>query len=118
MERANLWVPERYLGYQRIVELIEEHGGPSPAILAGPDCPEIYFLSRRQNPTPTIYEFMDRVPLDRRRVGELVERHDVRLVVVNRAPEFSEPWSPEVLGYLAEHFTNGEAVGPMLVLWR
>ena len=117
-ERLNLWTPVRHQPYERIVELVELHGGESEWILAGPDAPEIYHLSGRRNPKPTFYEIFDPRPLTPQEVRTMVERRDIRVVVVNLAPEFSPQWPDDVLRMLVEVFPQREEVGPMLVMWR
>jgi hypothetical protein len=42
--------------YERLVPFINEHAA-NGEILAGPDCPEVYFLTGKRNPTPMLFDF-------------------------------------------------------------
>jgi hypothetical protein len=96
LPRAGLPVLRVYAGtYTHLVRTIEAHSAPGAYIYAGPDCPEVYFLSGRRNPTRTFYELFDRdyaAPPEARmrRILDTLDRHRVDVAVLCRQPEFSE----------------------------
>ena len=107
------------LGYERLIREIEEHAGASPYIYAAPDCPEVYFLSGKRNPTRTMFDFFDDDPQSHSaRVLATIESHDVQLVAIMRKTQFSPPMSPDLVMALRERFPQGEQIGPFEVRWR
>jgi hypothetical protein len=85
---------------------------------AGPDAPEVYYLSGAQNPTRTVYEFL-RAPGSANQEREAPwRRPDVRVVVVNSRPLFSETLGPETLSLLEEAFPGSRELDPFLIRWR
>jgi hypothetical protein len=118
---------ERSLGqvYERLVREIQSRTSAGEAILAGPDCPEVYFLSERRNPTRVFYNFF-RPELLRARAefDTIAEREGIRLVVVKQPflREFSqdagelELWARERFGEpLALRFSDHpDSAGPVL----
>jgi hypothetical protein len=91
LDRCGLTV-ERSLGevYGRLIAVIQSSTASGEAILAGPDCPEVYFLSSRRNPTRLFYDFF-RPDLLRgsSELDLLADREGIRLVVVK------QPWLRE-----------------------
>ncbi len=91
--------------YQRLVRLIARHTSEGEPIYAGPDCPEVYFLADRPNPTRTMYEVFNSESESRtNRLIELIEGHSLRVAVIHHRPAFSEPVDDRLLSYLREHF--------------
>ena len=118
-ERANLRVRETDKEvYETLVHLIDELAGNDPYILATPDCPEVYFLSRRKNPTRVLHEFFDPVRPTPRQLLDNLTSKGVRVVVLNSRPEFSRPVSQELYATLSEVYSLHTDVGWFRVLWR
>jgi hypothetical protein len=118
---------ERSLGevYERLVGEIQSCTDAGEAILAGPDCPEVYFLSERRNPTRIFYDFFRPELLQARSDFEsLAAREGIRLVVVKQPylREFSrdagelELWARERFGEpMAFRFSGrSDSAGPVL----
>ncbi len=103
--------------YEALVGLVDALE-PGPTIYAGPDSPEVYFLTGRINPTPTLYEVLDRqeAPGPAALLSTL-EREGVRLVVVRPVPLFSPPLDPELLTELEGRYPAARQVGRFLVAW-
>src|SRR5262249_42570289 len=104
--------------YETLVQLIDRLAGNDPYILATPDCPEVYFLSRRKNPTRVLYEFFDPVQPTPRQLLEQLTAKGVRVVVLNTRPEFSQPVSHELYATLTRVYSRSADVGWFRVLWR
>lgn len=107
MDRCGLTV-EASLGevYQRLITKIQTDTAPEEAILAGPDCPEVYFLSGRRNPTRVFYDFFqpDLLKTDAE-LNELASRERIRMVVVKQPflREFSRD-TPPLESWARAHF--------------
>src|SRR5439155_916958 len=56
---------------------------------AGHDCPEVYFLAGKRNPTRTMFDSFDEPAGRTARVLAAIERPDVHVVVFHRRPPFS-----------------------------
>ena len=84
---------------------------------AGPDAPEVYFLSGVPNRTRTLFDFLDvtagTVPLIER-----VHAAQATLVVLNLQPDFSEPPDQATVDALRGEFPNARSVPGFLVFWR
>ena len=104
------------VGYDEIkptIDYIRKHSQPNEYILAGPDCPQFYFLANRKNPTPQFYDlFQASVIRDGRGKGDIttveqelkavIENRDIKLVVINTIPEFSKRYSKEFIDWLKQ----------------
>jgi hypothetical protein len=103
--------------YGEVTILVRSHlaGG---ALWAGPDAPEVYFLAGVPNPTPTLYEFLDRSPLTPPRLESLLESAGVRVAVVNTRPLFSPALDPSSLERIVTAFPESSTSGPFVVRWR
>jgi len=118
LERAHLRVtPEDKLTYERTVAAVQAHAR-GEYIWAGPDAPEVYFLSGKRNPTRTLFDFFDS-PTDRTtRVLTAIDAHDVRVVVLHSRPPFSGQLPPDLRDSLERRFPRSEPDGWFQVRWR
>ena len=107
--------PESAAMYDEMIPLIREHA-KGHAILAGPDCPEVYFLGDFENPTRTIYEWFEEREGYERRIEKLIEERSVKVVVLNSLAysAFLDPLRSVAL----EHFPSAQQVGAFEVRWR
>ena len=90
---------------------------PGRTLWAGPDAPEVYFLSGVPNRTRTLFDFLDvtaaTVPLiDRIRAVQPT------LVVLNLQPDFSGAPDRATVDALRADFPNVRDVPGFLVFWR
>jgi hypothetical protein len=116
-ERINLLVPEiQKRDYEAIAEVVRRQTTGTDDVWAGPDTPEIYFLTRKRNPSRNFYDFFD--PDPEANLLRLTAEPGIRLVIVNRRPEFSAPISKPSRAILAERFPHVLDIGPMQVRWR
>ncbi len=95
--------------YQQVIEEIQKHSRDGDTIYATADCPEIYFLAARRNPTRSFYDFFeydfDGPPQARvRRILKLLDEANVEVVVIHWTPEFSGTPSDLLVDTLAERF--------------
>ncbi len=105
--------------YEQVVALVTEHAR-SDVIYATPDCPQIYFLSGKRNPTRHLFEFLRHtdVELMTGNVVDLLLREGVNVLVLNGRPEFSGQLTGEARAAFAKHFPDSATVGHFTVRWR
>jgi len=98
--------------YRSLIKLIQLRTRSGEAIYATPDCPEIYFLADRRNPTRTLYDIFDSGPDRTERILAAIEAHQVRLIVLSRAAEFSRPLAeqPRFVDQLRRRFPNYQII--------
>ncbi len=116
-ERANLRVLDRRARlYQDVVAEIRRHSDTGAFIYATADCPEIYFLSDRANPTRTFYDvfesdFQADPPGRVRRILAILDERNVKVVVLRWSGEFSGELSTELVQALQVRFPAGKHFG-------
>ncbi len=109
--------------YTRLVKEIQIHSAPGAFIYAAPDAPHVYFLSARQNPTRTLYDFFDQdlgTDLAPRtlRILSALEEKQVKVVVINWNPDFTTWIARDLLDALLTRFPNETALPRYSVRWR
>jgi hypothetical protein len=103
--------------YERVVSLLRAHSVQRGFIYAAPDCPELYFLADRRNPTRTLFDFLDAPDGRDQRVLRALDLAGVSAVVVNSAPHFSPPVDPTLSAGLRARFPDSAVVGQFVVRW-
>lgn len=88
------------------------------AMFAGPDSLEVYFLAGAQNPTRTIFEFLDGSSTETERVLAAIEQSRVSLIVINLAPKVSGQYPRDLISLLKQRFPNEKDVGKFEVCWN
>jgi hypothetical protein len=78
----------------------------------------VYFLSGRKNPTRTLFDFLDDPEGRTGRILEAIERHGVRLVVINDRPLLSAPLEPALLRALRLRYPHDSVIGRFTVRWN
>lgn len=118
LPRGGLLVPEfEKREYENLVAALDEHAR-GRFIYAGPDSPEVYYLSGRRNPTRALFEFLS---VDDPRGSELLSvlrEHGVTAVAINRHPAFSDPLEERTLELLSERYPRSTRIGHFLVRWQ
>ena len=99
--------------YGQVIAEVQRHSTIGSYIYATTDCPEIYFLSNRKNPTRTFYDFFDADfgPASQTRVNRIVkmlDEHKVEVVVFHWQGEFSGPPAFELCNAIAPLFPNAK----------
>jgi hypothetical protein len=117
---ATLGVPRAHLSvtaadaalYRRLIATIgaRYRGGQ---LIAGPDCPEVYFLAGIESPSGALFDFFSGSRPDD---PSPWLKGDV--IIINHDPQFSPVPSPAVVAALRREFVNGEEVGRFEVRWR
>ena len=102
--------------YRRVVAAIRKRSA-GPFLFAAPDCPEVYFLSSRLNPTRLVFDFL-RPPLPAGELRRILDEKRVKVVVVNRDPHFSRRYTRVLAAALDLPFPHSEEIGRFQVRWR
>jgi NADH:ubiquinone oxidoreductase subunit K len=76
--------------YKKLIPLIQQHAGAGE-IYAAPDCPQVYFLAGYKNPTRATFQLFEEDYGTNEQVLKLIDSRHIRLVVLNRRPDFSRP---------------------------
>ncbi len=102
--------------YRRLVASIlsRPHGGQ---LIAGPDCPEVFFLSGLVNPSGALFDFFSE-DAGRSGDGGTAAWSKGNVIVLNHAPHFSPAPSERLTADLRREFPFGEVIGPFEVRWR
>lgn len=104
--RSGLYIMStEQLEYNSILQQIGNHSKPDDYILAGPDCPQFYFLSGRRNPTPQCYDLFRAHQLGSQEaleaeLKELILEHDIQVFILNQLPEFSSGYTDSFLKWI------------------
>lgn len=109
--------PYEAIAYERLIPFVTEVAA-GRTIWAGPDSPEVYFLSALPNRTRTIFDFLDPAAA---MTAELVPRLDalgVSVIVLKLQPPFSAAPTAAAVAALRRVFPNERAMPGFLVLWR
>jgi hypothetical protein len=103
--------------YRRLVFSIERqlHGGQ---LIAGPDCPEVYFLSGLTNPSGTLFDFFSNDTSDPSTNDEIGAWLKGAVIVLNHEPSFSPAPSAKLSERLRREFPYGEDIGRFEMRWR
>jgi hypothetical protein len=115
LARAPLRVPaEDRRTYERLVDVLHERAAGG-TIYAGPDCPEVYFLSGFPNPSRTIFDFLSPDPIDRAWMAHLLDTAPIRAAVIDTAPLFSRPIGEGARAEIERRFPHAEQIGRFVV---
>jgi hypothetical protein len=115
LPRGGIKIPtDSYDEIKPTIDYLQQHSQPDDYILAGPDCPQFYFLANRNNPTPQFYDLFQASVIRgwkwelgytttvEQELKIAIKNRDIKLVVINTNPEFSEPYSDEFIGWLKQ----------------
>jgi hypothetical protein len=116
LPRGRLLVTQEEKGeYEQLVKLVTKYAR-GYVILAFPDCPEVYFLSAKKNPTRALFDFL--APQRQEEVVATLDRAHPSLIVLNRWPGFSRPPASSLERLLEHRYPHVEHVGRFTVRWR
>lgn len=116
--RADLRVPTAdQKTYAAIVDLVGRHSPEGGFVYAAPDCPEVYFLAARRNPTRDVFEYLRPAPSAEALLRRLRETM-VLVVVINERPDYSPVLDPTTRSALAVEFPNETRIGKFQVRWK
>lgn len=103
--------------YEQVVALIDAHTKPGAYTYAAPDCPEIYYLAQRPNPTGTLFDFLDDTSGHDARVISVLDARHVAAVAINTLPLFSRPINDQLAAALRARYPDSAVVDNFVVRW-
>ena len=103
--------------YRRLIFAIQQRLGGGE-LIAGPDCPEVYFLAGLLNPSGTVFDFLTADPAAPGRNEDDGPWSKGNVIVLNHEPQFSRAPSESLSARLRREFPNGEEIGHFEVRWR
>jgi hypothetical protein len=129
--RCNLLVEQSSAdAYRALIPRIVERTQPGEFILAGPDAPEVYFLSGRRNPTRVFYDFFrPEYQSDLAALEQMIDKLNIRLAVLKQPSllEFSS-LSPQFEAFIRGRFPetleigdrrpDGSGVSAFVLCWK
>lgn len=119
LERGRIRVsPDEKIEYERLATMLSELSAGNRVTFVTPDAPEAYFLSSLRNPTPIFYDFLDEPEGRTERIIATLEREDVRVIALNRAPQFSGPPPADLVAAIERRYPQAAEVGRFIVRWR
>jgi len=110
-------VPEINQRYRDLRALLRAHAR-GDYIYAGPDSPQVYFLTGYRNPTPTLYEVFDDSTARTARVLRAIDRHGITAVVISTRDGPSGPMDPALRAQLVSRFPAVQTLDYYEVRWR
>ncbi|MFT7678373.1 MAG: hypothetical protein ACI8QC_002363 [Planctomycetota bacterium] len=111
--RAQLWVhASEVREVDGLLEYLEQKAPPG-LLWCGPDAPEIYALSGREDPTRGPFEFFAGDSKQQRLT--FLEERAPKVIVINTQPGFSAPYSPEFQALLQQRYKTWVRMGRFLV---
>lgn len=116
--RARLRVEAKDASDVRALVSTVDRIGAGRTLWAGPDAPEVYFLTGTPNHTRTLFEFLERGPHTASDIPARALAIGASVVVVKRRPDFSPAPSPRSLAAVRQLFPQCEELIAYLVCWR
>ena len=103
--------------YGRVVDLVSMHrnGG---ALHAGPELPEVYFLTATTSPGPDSYSLFAAAVLDSTQLTGAFDVTASDVIVIKRQPMFGAPLAQDVYQWLANRYPLEERIDTLEVRWR
>ena len=102
--------------YPHVVALVQQHS-TGEAIYAGPDSPEVYFLSGKANPTPFLFDFLADEAEREAVIRSALDDPRITVAVVNTRPGFSGALDGTLAELLVRRFPHHERVDRFDVRW-
>jgi hypothetical protein len=116
--RANLRVSAAdAVTYRRVMDLIAAHIGDG-RLVAGPDCPEVYFLTGRSSASGTLFDFFGDNVSAERGVSDMPGWRTASVIVLNHGRGFSFGPAADFAAGVRNKFPNAETAGMLEVRWR
>ena len=99
-------------GYEELIPFLQSHAGDG-LLLAGNDCPELYFLSGLRNPT------RDDTGISVATMRDALHSSDLRLVTLNDNSFFATgAIAPAFRATIQQTFPNTRKIGHFSIYWR
>jgi hypothetical protein len=103
--------------YKELIPFIQTHTS-GEYMYAGPDCPEIYFLTGLKNPTRTLGDSFDEPEGRTERILQAIEAHHITVLTFNEKPAFAGTINRELEQVVQSRFPQSKQIGNFRVMWR
>jgi hypothetical protein len=103
--------------YGELIPFIQTHTS-GEFTYAGPDCPEIYFLTGLKNPMRTLFDSFDEPEGRTERILQAIETHHITVLTFNEKPAFAGKINRELEQVVQGRFPQSKQMGNFLVRWR
>jgi hypothetical protein len=103
--------------YEELIPFVNTLAAGTP-ILAGPDCPEVYFLAGLNNPTPVLVDFLSSNDYTMQMQNLLDRPGFIKVVVINNGPTLSPYYGAQLVLLVHERFSESKRIGTFEVYWR
>ncbi len=103
--------------YGDLIPFIQAHTS-GEFTYAGPDCPEIYFLTGLKNPTRTLFDSFDDPQGRTERILRAIEDHHITTLTFNDQPGFAGKINLELEQAVKTTFPHSKQLGHFQVRWR
>jgi hypothetical protein len=103
--------------YTHLLDLVAEHRG-SGTVYAGPELPEVYFLSGQQSPGRDSYSLFASPVSDSTELPRLFGASAANVIVIKRQPMFGGPLHDDIYQWLAIRYPLGQRMDTLEVRWR
>jgi hypothetical protein len=103
--------------YKYLLDLIAQHRGGG-TVYAGPELPEVYFLSGQQSPGRDSYSLFASPVRDSTELPRLFGANAANVIVIKRRPLFSPPLADDVYAWLSIRYPLGQRMDTLEVRWR
>jgi hypothetical protein len=111
-------IPQEASRYDELIPFVVSLSAGKP-IFAGPDCPEVYFLSGLKNPTPILFDFVQGPREYEAQLAQLLDRRDyINVVVLNNQPRFSPRHLSIVRALVTARYSESQKFENFEVFWR
>ena len=118
LPRSGLLVePLESVVYENVIKLVQDKAGRG-AIWAGPDAPEIYFLTGLPNHTRTFFDFLDGPAQNSISLVDRIAALEATVVVIKKNAQFSPALTLAVVDSLRRTYSSQRDFPGYLVLWR
>jgi hypothetical protein len=104
--------------YEELIPFVQ-HLTVGRELLAGPECPEVYFLSGLRNPTTILFDFFHEPHEYEELTQAMLDRPNfINVVVLCETPEFSVHQLKVLQTLVPARFPESRKIGNFWVFWR
>jgi hypothetical protein len=104
--------------YHQVVSFVKDIAG-NGRIYAGPDCPEIYFLSGIKNSTPVLFDSLEDPRKYESYMRAIIDRPNfLNVIVIRNLPNDAVEQLALLRSLVIPRFRNSRTIGRFTVYWR
>lgn len=103
--------------YTHLLDLIAQHRA-NGTVYAGPELPEVYFLSGSTSPGRDSYSLFASPVSDSTQLARVFDVNAARVIVIKARPMFSAPMRDDVYQWLTIRYPRSETMDTVQVRWR